>query len=96
MEELQRGIRFQLANDFDNLEQGSPFIQKWDKTGRTWEDVVNIGYTRYGYSNIGSAVPLSSGIEKFCLTEDQRKKYFSSAEDQAEEDMLAGMMIDVI
>ena len=53
--------------------------------------MINIGYTRFGYNNIGSAVPISSGIEKFCLTEDQKLKYFVDEQDNPEVEMEAYM-----
>ena len=33
-------------------------ICAWDKENSTWRDVKDIGFSRWGYSNIGSKVDL--------------------------------------
>lgn len=42
-------------------------IKKWNKETLDWEEVADTGVTRYSQTNMGSAVPIDSGIEKWCL-----------------------------
>ena len=39
---------------------------KWNKTSTDWEPEYDFGYTRLDYGETASAVPLDSGIEKWC------------------------------
>ena len=41
-------------------------LKKWNKDSKDWEDVVDTGVRRTSQTNLGSVVPLNSGIEKWC------------------------------
>ena len=43
-------------------------IRKWNKWFRIWNDIVDTGVVRDGQANIASPVPVSSGIENWCIT----------------------------
>ena len=64
----------------------SPFLQLWDKLSESWTNVYDLGYTRYGFNNIASPVPLDSGIEDWCLTSDEMEQYPETPQDEEEID----------
>ena len=47
---------------------GQNVVHRWNKTSQTLTQVKDLGYKRYGYSQLASLVPLDSGIEKWCLS----------------------------
>ena len=55
-----------LDNSYDTVRQ-------WNKTSLSWQVVRDVDYTRYGYSHIGSSVPLSSGVENWCLSNSNKR-----------------------
>ena len=47
---------------------------KYDKLTDSWEDIKTVDYWRGYYGNFASVVPLVSGVENWCMTEDQLKQ----------------------
>ena len=46
----------------------SNIMYQWNKTSLSGTQMKDLGYTRYGYSQLRSLVSLDSGIEKWCLS----------------------------